>query len=124
MTHLCTNCNITWAALHSIDDEDGDESVEFCPVCKTDSYLVEGSAEAFICTLDGKVIAPATGKEKESPQLTIELQEMHYGWAYMEQRERELAEREDRALNAYHSLCGTDIEAAKQAYRNELNRQL
>jgi predicted nucleic acid-binding Zn-ribbon protein len=41
MIHHCTKCGMNWAKLWS--QEDGNESVEFCPVCNTDTYLEESN---------------------------------------------------------------------------------
>lgn len=68
MSHYCTKCNTNWARLH-IESTD-DEIYEFCPICKTDSYLIEGTeGETFIAqAFTGKLIKINNNKISENVQ--------------------------------------------------------
>lgn len=35
----CSRCRMNWASLWTEDDDNRDESYEFCPICKTDFFL-------------------------------------------------------------------------------------
>ncbi|MES3019079.1 MAG: hypothetical protein V4721_14935 [Bacteroidota bacterium] len=121
MSWFCTKCGNNWAALHSIDE--GEESYEFCPLCRTDSFLVEGTGKGCYITLDNKIIDVATGKEvmKEFKPTIVQEREPYY--LIMQRKEREMQEREDRAMEAYHSLFESDMTAAKQAYKQIISKQ-
>ena len=120
MTTLCTKCGNNWASLHSIDE--GEERYEFCPVCRTDSFLVEGSGKGCYMDLSNKIISVETGRElvKEHEPTAIQEREPYY--LIMQRKEREMEQREDRALEAYHSLFESDMTAARQAYKKEMSK--
>ena len=62
----CTKCTINWLRLHTQDVEDGDETYEYCPMCKSDMFLTEGKdAPAYIC-------CPITMKKIEVKTLKIQ----------------------------------------------------
>ncbi len=121
MSWFCSKCGNNWAALHSIDE--GEERYEFCPLCHTDSYLVEGSGEAFIITLDNKIVSAKTGKQLVKESEVIEPVEREPYYLIMQRKEREMQEREDKALEAYHSLFEKDYTGAKQAYKQIISKQ-
>lgn len=60
----CSKCGINWAALH-IEDVDGDETYESCPLCKSDMYLGPGTdIVAYIkCPVSGRITNVETGQE-------------------------------------------------------------
>lgn len=41
MALYCTQCKNNWVSLWTDCENEGDECVEYCPVCKTDSYITE-----------------------------------------------------------------------------------
>lgn len=117
MNHHCTKCGNNWAKLQSIEDED--EVYEFCPVCKTDSFLTEGSGSSYILTIDNKIVNVETGKELVKEYSTVyEEREPYY--LIMQRKEQEMELRENRALDAYHKLFATDRKAAEEAYKQEM----
>lgn len=117
MTH-CTKCGNNWAQLHSIADEANDELYEFCPVCRTDSFLTEGTGPAYILTIDNKIVNVATGKELIKESEVIEQQQKEPYYLIMQRKEREMEQKENEALEAYHNLFETDKVKAKEAYKN------
>lgn len=38
----CAGCCTNWSSLPMMDGDDDDESYEYCPTCRTDSFLEEG----------------------------------------------------------------------------------
>lgn len=121
MTH-CTKCGHTWAQLHSIADEANDELYEFCPVCRTDSFLAEGTGPAYILTLDNKIINVETGKELIKESEVIEQRESEPYYLIMQRKEREMEQKENAALEAYHNLFETDKVKAKEAYKKLMSK--
>lgn len=59
----CTQCGIQWAKLWNGDS--GDEDIEFCPECSTDSFLTETTdfVGYIKCPITGKVTNAFTGEE-------------------------------------------------------------
>lgn|SRR5574343_1286410 len=118
MPHYCTNCQINWSRLHSQDGE-GDEQYEYCPICKSDTWLTEGRSEpAFIRSpLDGVIINPVTGEEyrrfQEHPVTVSEIIQTNYDAFYDRKQERE-----DEALELYHQALAAGMleEEAKEIY--------
>ena len=118
MPHYCTNCQINWAQLES-HDCDGDESYDVCPICKTDTWLIEGKNEpAFIRSpLDGVIINPVTGEEyrrfQKQPVTVGEIIQTNYDAFYDRKQERE-----DEALELYQQALAAGMleEEAKEIY--------
>lgn len=79
ITH-CTQCDIHWATLWT---GDGDQAVEFCPECSTDSFLEE--SKDFVgyikCPITGRISNVFTGetlskeindaRELEKPRIRV-----------------------------------------------------
>lgn len=63
MIVYCSKCKINWARLWSLDN--GDETYEFCPYCKTDHYLQDGNdfVSYIKCQITGKITNIDTGEE-------------------------------------------------------------
>lgn len=73
MITYCNKCGINWARLNSQDDTERDETVEFCPVCKTDAHLEPGNdIVAYICCpFTGKITNVDTGELLELKPATL-----------------------------------------------------
>lgn len=65
---FCTKCGYNWAALHT-QDEEGDESYDACPLCKTDMFLEDFKTdkEAFILNIFNGDIKNITTGEMANP---------------------------------------------------------
>jgi hypothetical protein len=63
MIVFCSKCGINWASLW--DQESNGDVYEFCPECKTDSFLEEGNdIEAFIKDqITGDIVNAVTGEK-------------------------------------------------------------
>ena len=62
-TFYCAACCTNWSSLPTMEGEEGDEWYEYCPVCRTDSFLIEGKdAPTFSFNpLTGEMIDDVTG---------------------------------------------------------------
>ena len=59
MSHYCTRCRIAWLSLanEQVDDED----YEFCPKCKSDTFLTASDLQGYLYNFfTGEVINPMT----------------------------------------------------------------
>jgi len=61
MIIYCSKCGINWHSLWN--DESGEDAVEFCPECSTDTFLEDGNdIVAYIkCKITGMIINTTTG---------------------------------------------------------------
>lgn len=121
MTCYCTKCGINWAELHSVDDEVNDETYQFCPVCRTDSFLVDAvDGPKYLQTITGQLIDVATGKPMEKEYETVEPQKRRTYMDFLAD-EQEWQDRQTRAIAAYHAAFETQgKQAAEQAYFEKL----
>ena len=121
MATYCNNCGINWARLHSQDA--GDSMYEYCPICKTDSFLDDGKeGDAFIQLIDGSVINPKTGEEyKRFPEVDIEKHDQPETIDF-EEMYGERMNREDEALELYQQALAAGMleEEAKAIYRAKM----
>jgi len=124
MPHYCTNCGINWARLHSKDA--GDSMYEYCPICKTDSFLDAGKpGESFIKLITGEVISPKTGEQfKRFPEVSIESEqedEPDFFTEHMDLNDERM-NREDMALEMYQQALAAGMleEEAKAIYRAKM----
>lgn len=65
MITYCKKCDINWANLWQEEMNETDETVEFCPQCRSDQYLQPGTdIVSFIkCPFSGKITNVETGEE-------------------------------------------------------------
>lgn len=102
MIIFCSKCGINWARLWSLDSEEGDETTEFCPLCRTDHHLQPGNdIISFIrCPFSGKITDVESGSvltlapPKPTPP-------PYYRIPAMSMTEAEYERRCDAALEAY-----------------------
>lgn len=101
---FCTKCNNNWASLHSFYDEEQDENYEFCPVCKTDMFLVYSEdGKAICCPITGVV---KNGVEIEKQTIIHEEVPKIPNWLAQQMKidkEREIME--NKALEKYFDNC-------------------
>ena len=105
MTH-CTKCGITWATLHTFEDESSDEVYEVCPVCRTDNWLHESDATegCMMCPFNGEVINTVTGEHRavHTPSLlTVSEQQAALSWEDYHRQQSEWEQQEDARIAAY-----------------------
>ena len=63
MITYCSNCGINWARLWEEEMNNTDETVEFCPQCKSSMHLQPGTdIVAYIkCCVSGAIVDALTG---------------------------------------------------------------
>ena len=108
ITH-CTKCNINWARLWDEQIDNRDDTVEFCPQCKSSLYL--GPATDFVsyikCHFTGRIINVDTGEvltTKNSSAAPRKIKEMVYDESWEEFCDRRDKE-QDECIDKYLSLC-------------------
>ena len=120
----CTKCNITWAKLGQYDDDNGDETYEFCPVCKTDMHLKVCDAETgfIMCPLNGEIINVVTREPLViQPSRNNSPEEKSNPFDFLAWKSKKEAEQkeQDERLSYYHQLYEeSGREAAEQYYFN------
>lgn len=115
MTTLCTYCGFNWAQLKSIE-ADGEETIEVCPECGSDSFLIPGTGEQFIKSeFTGEITNLSTGRYYESPMQPVAVTPYNQPW---EENYKAKEQKEDAAINAY-LLNGK----SEQAYINAFNKR-
>lgn len=64
MITYCSKCGINWSELWN-ETDDGEETVEYCPVCKTNHYLEDGNdIHGHIkCHITGRIFNTFTGQD-------------------------------------------------------------
>lgn len=117
MPHYCTKCKINWAALYREDDTAGDESYDFCPVCKTDMFLADGlQGDSYILVPGGSIINPLN---HQPLQLPVKKNYMPEAPAFDIQAYKQRMENneaiQDQAINAYTQLYDVMGRAAAEA---------
>lgn len=122
MVVYCSKCKTNWAHPETQVDEDGEESYDVCPVCKTDSYLMDGIAgDTFIyCLLTGTISNAITKQAVRPPEapgkpyVRVNYRAIEAAAEIKHAQERQ--EIEDEALEKYMSLYDTAPEAARNAF--------
>lgn len=123
MSCFCTKCGINWAALMTVDDEQNDESYEFCPVCRTDSFLTDAvDGPKYILSVTGKLVDAATGKELEAIGQTVDPVK-RYTYTDFLADEHRWQNKQTAAVEAYHIAFEKEgKQAAEQAYFKTLKQ--
>ncbi len=107
--YACTHCNITFSALATYQDDDNDESYEFCPGCGNDMFLVSGdAAQAFIAQM----------KPAQPEQITIPQTAAFDVAAWQAERDRQEAAKDER-LEEYQRIYASEGKAAAERYLGE-----
>lgn len=121
----CSKCKRNWSKL-PVQDEEGDEQYECCPICRTDTYLTDysGGDTYIFCQITGEIINDRTGKgETLSAGLAPEVDKPRNPFdAEKYEAKKEYNESlEDRALAAYYKVFEIGGHAAaEKAYRQVL----
>lgn len=119
MPHYCTKCQINWSALETQDDQEGDEQYEFCPTCKTDTFLVDGKPGDAFCIGSTGVINMRTKQPLCIPVAPLPAKfkdETDFNWDAWERKQYENMMQQERAIAAYHEVYEQDEEEAKKRY--------
>lgn len=107
----CTKCRTNWAALHSQDDDNGDESYDFCPVCKSDSFLQDfkENEDAFLYSLNGQKVNVKTGRILKNaitlPLISRKTSSLPYNKEDWEKREEAKDIAQEKRINEYIANC-------------------
>jgi len=125
---FCMKCNINWASLHSQEDNDRDETYEYCPVCKNDMYLTDPvDGPAYIKNPVGPEIIDAETKEPlirivfNPNYLPLQPPTQFDREAYIKKMEESQAFI-DKAIEIYQQVfISRGKEAAEKAYFEALN---
>lgn len=129
MASYCTKCKINWAALHSQDHEERDETYEFCPKCKCDMWLVDAvpGPQYTQHAISGVIRDVATGEPMPvlwpkpagpvRPDKPFNLQE----WQAKKQKKEDVM---NKALEAYTSMFATHGQQAAEAEYFNILKQL
>ncbi|HEY4288219.1 MAG TPA: hypothetical protein VGN00_14040 [Puia sp.] len=121
---FCGGCGTNWAALLTADEEEEDESYQYCPLCRTDAHLepVHPGPLFRFNPITGETLdehgAPKIYPISDAPPIPSwfgSFDEMRY---ISEKSSRE--EKENEALAAYHAALPNGEGAAKYAYRTSL----
>lgn len=114
----CTNCNINWASLWQDNSRHG---IDFCPCCKTDSFLIEPKNEAAYIRsfLSGDIINSVT-KEPLQLNLVQTIQIKNTSEFNIEEYRKKQEAEQDKQLEAiakYHEVFDEQgPEIAEQLY--------
>ena len=124
----CSKCKHNWSRL-PVQDEEGDEQYEFCPVCNTDEHLTDySSGDTFtFCPITGQIINDRTGQPDAITSVDppkVSKSHQHFNPTKYEDRKEYNETIADKALAAYHKAFETGgQEAGEKAYREVFNTQ-
>lgn len=124
----CGQCKRNWSSL-PVQDEDGDEQYEYCPVCYTDEHLMaySGGDTFTFCQITGEIVNDRTGHPEKVISVVppeVPKSPQHFNAQKYEGRKEYHESQSDKALAAYHKAFATGGQAAgERAYWEVLKVQ-